>query len=95
MPDEAKALTVAPKTTLPSVVAAEDFLRGRPGGLTAVASSTAGRAGIIFMGLYLAGERKRLLRYALAGALAIEAFVLWRIWAQLEDAKVGGPQATE
>jgi hypothetical protein len=70
-------------TTLPSVVAAEDFLRGKPGGLMAVLSSTAGRAGIIFTGLYLAGERKRLLRYALAGALAIELFVLLRIKAQL------------
>ena len=72
-------------TTLPSVVAAEDFLRGKPGGLVSVVSSTAGRAGIIFAGLYLAGERKRLLRYALAGALAIELFVLWRISNQIEE----------
>lgn len=72
-------------TTLPSVVAAEDFLKGKPGGLMSVVSSTAGRAGIIFAGLYLAGERKRLLRYAVAGALAIELFVLWRIKNQLES----------
>lgn len=75
------------KTTLPSVVAAESFLRGEPGGLMAVVSSTAGRAGIIFMGLFLAGERKHTLKYALAGALAIETFVLLRIKAQLEEEK--------
>ena len=50
----------------------------------AVVSSTAGRAGIIFMGLFLAGERKHTLKYALAGALAIETFVLLRIKAQLD-----------
>lgn len=74
-------------TTLPSVVAAERFMRGEPGGLLAVISSTLGRAGIIFMGLFLAGERKHTFKYALAGALAIETFVLLRIKGQLEEAE--------
>lgn len=71
------------ETTLPSVVAAENFLRGKPGGFLAILSSALGRAGIIFAGLYLAGERKRLVRYALAGSFAIETFVLLRVRAQL------------
>lgn len=74
-------------TTLPSVVAAEKFVRGEPGGLMAVVSSTLGRAGIIFMGLFLAGERKHPFRYALAGAVAIETFVLLRIKNQLDEQK--------
>lgn len=70
-------------TTLPSVVAAERFVRGEPGGLLGVLGSTLGRAGIIFMGLYLVGERKHTFKYALAGAAAIEAFVLLRVKAQI------------
>ena len=59
----------------------------------AVVSSTAGRAGIIFMGLYLAGERVNTFKYALAGALAIETFVLLRIKAQLEKAEAAAREA--
>ena len=77
------------QTTLPSVVAAENFLQGRPGGLFSLLSSTFGRAGIIFAGLYLAGERKKLVRYSLASAAAIEAFVLLRVRAQLRARESG------
>jgi hypothetical protein len=85
-------------TTLPSVVAAERLVRGEPGGLMAVVSSTLGRAGIIFMGLFLAGERKHTFKYALAGAAAIEAFVLLRVKYQIdkqarEEAAAGSARA--
>jgi hypothetical protein len=61
---------------LPSSTAAADLIAGKPGGLTAVVTSTALRAGLIAAGLAIAGERKRLLKYSVFSALAIEAFVL-------------------
>ena len=64
--------------SLPSSSAAVSLLRGEPGGLTKVVLSTAARAVLVGIGLYCAGERARLVRYSVAGAMAIEAFVL--IW---------------
>jgi hypothetical protein len=61
---------------LPSSTAAADLLDGKPGGATAVVTSTALRAGLIAAGLAVAGERKHLLKYSVFAALAIEAFVL-------------------
>lgn len=72
------------QTTLPSVIAAEKFLKGEPGGVSGVVLSTVERAGLILIGLFLAGERKRLIRYSLAGALVIEAVVLARVKKQLK-----------
>jgi hypothetical protein len=64
---------------LPSVRAARRFLDGEPGGLVAVAVSTAGRALIIGAGAWAAGVRdvRRLVAAAVGGAVAIEVFVLW------------------
>lgn len=64
---------------LPSDAAASKLLSGQPGGLTDVVLWTSLRAGLIAVGLYAAGERHKLLVKSYAGALAIEAFVLW--WA--------------
>jgi hypothetical protein len=71
------------ETTLPSVASAEDFWNGNPGGLMGVIVSTALRAGLVGVGLAIAGERKNLVKYSLAGALAIEAFVLTSVKYQL------------
>jgi hypothetical protein len=71
-------------TTLPSVDAAERFVQGRPGGAIGLVTSTGLRAILIGVGLAFAGERKHLLKYSVAGALAIEAFVLASVAAQLK-----------
>lgn len=71
--------------SLPSSSAAADFLAGRDGGLLGVVASTAGRAALIGTGLYIAGERDRLVRNAIAGALAIEVFVLTWIATHQEE----------
>lgn len=61
---------------LPSQQAAADLLAGKPGAAFQVAGTMLGRALLIGAGLYIAGERKNLERNALAGAVAIEVFVL-------------------
>ena len=61
---------------LPSSTAASDLLDGKPGALMDVTVSVILRGGLIAAGLYLAGERKNLVKYSAAAALAIEAFVL-------------------
>ena len=70
-------------TTLPSVVAAEQFWKGEEGGAFNLVTSTALRALLIGVGLAVAGERKNLVKYSVAGALAIEAFVLTAVKIQL------------
>lgn len=62
--------------TLPSSTAAADFLDGKPGGLASVVTSTALRAGLIAVGLLVVGQRKGVVKGAIGGAIAIEAFVL-------------------
>jgi len=71
--------------TLPSVVAAEKFWRGEDGAVGAILFSMAERAAIIGAALYLAGERKRLLRYTLAATLGIEAVVLTSVKLQMAE----------
>ena len=66
-------------TTLPSQDAAERFVRGEQGSALGVAMTTALRASLIAGGLYAVGQRKGVMRSALAGATAIEVFVL--VWA--------------
>ena len=70
--------------TLPSVVAAQKFWRGESGALGSILWSMTERAAIIGAALYLAGERKRLLRYTLATTAAIEAVVLWQVKRQID-----------
>lgn len=71
--------------TLPSVTAAEAFWRGDDGALGRVLWSMAERAAIVGTALYLAGERKRVLRYTLAVTGAIEAVVLWQVKRQIDQ----------
>lgn len=71
-------------TSLPSVKSAEDFLLGKPGGLQKAVVSTLGRSLLIAVGMFAVGERKHLVRNALGGAVAIEAFVLWYVNQQLK-----------
>ena len=70
--------------TLPSIGAAEGWLRGQPGAGFAVVTSIALRAGLIAAGLAVLGERKKLVPYAIGGALAVELFVLTTVRRQLE-----------
>lgn len=61
---------------LPSAQAASDVVAGKPGGWAEVAGWTAVRAALVATGLYAVGERRHVVRNAVAGAVAIEAFVL-------------------
>lgn len=67
-------LGVAP--TLPSADAATAFWAGEPGAFWKILGSMAQRSLIIAPALYLAGERKHLLRYTLVTTAAIELVVL-------------------
>lgn len=73
--------------TLPSVTAAQTFIKGEPGGFAAVIMSTLGRAAIISTGLWVAGDRnpRRIAKNALFGALAIEVFVLGNVARQMRQ----------
>lgn len=68
-----------PEATLPSGDAALD---GNP---VEIAGTYITRAFIVGTGLYAAGERKHLIRNALAGTAAIEIMVL--LWAKMENSK--------
>lgn len=83
--------------TLPSSNAAADFIQGKPGALGHVVLSTGLRAVLISLGIYAAGERdtKRLAKYSVGAAVAIEAFVLWWVWKNIKDESAGGPSAFE
>ena len=62
---------------LPSMTAAVELVETPcVRALAKVIVSTGLRAGIITGGIYLAGERDRHWRYGIAGAVAVEAFVL-------------------
>lgn len=62
--------------SLPSSNAAADLLQGKAGGFGRVVFWTGVRAALVGLGLAAVGERKHLVRNAIAGALAIEVFVL-------------------
>lgn len=67
---------------MPSYEAACDLYRGDPEGIWKVGLSWASRAVVIGVALRLAGEKdtKTLTKYALAGSLGVEAFVLGWVW---------------
>jgi|HubBroStandDraft_2_1064218.scaffolds.fasta_scaffold26404_2 hypothetical protein len=66
---------------LPSGSSAAALLGGDVSALPAVVGSTIARAVLVGSGLIVAGERMHVVRNAVAGALAIEAFVLgWAAW---------------
>lgn len=60
----------------PSGVAALRLVQGEPGGLTSSIDWTLRRSTLLLAGMYLAGERERLLKKALVGSLAVEAVVI-------------------
>jgi hypothetical protein len=69
--------------SVPSSEAAYRLVEGDVGALGAVAGTMVLRAGLVGAGLYVAGERdpKTLAKYAAAGSVAIEAFVLaWALY---------------
>jgi hypothetical protein len=61
---------------LPSGRSAIDLVDGKPGAFWQTCAHTVGRAGLIGLGLYAAGDRERVWLHALGGSLAIETFVL-------------------
>lgn len=72
---------------LPSGTSAYKLMSGDPGGLLGVVGHTLGRSVLVGTGMAVAGERKHLVRNAVAGALGIEAFVLmWAAWKVRDDA---------
>lgn len=64
---------------VPSYEAACAWHLRQPGAATRVGLSFVSRTALVAAALYVAGERKNLLRYSLVTSGAIEAFVLW--WA--------------
>jgi len=75
--------------TFPPTDAARRMLDGELGGLVESAAWTLGRAGLIAAGMHLAGERGDLWRQAVAGSLAVEAFVVgWAAFAPPEVQRI-------
>jgi hypothetical protein len=71
---------------LPSADAARKLVRGESGALVPVIFTTTCRAALIGAGLYAIGQRSHLVKGALAGAVAVEIFVL--AWIAAEEAGV-------
>lgn len=71
-----------PCPRLPSSNTAYRFWAGDPKAVPLVFRDWIARAAIIGTGLYIAGAREHLLKYSLAGAAAIEVFVLVWVGAQ-------------
>jgi hypothetical protein len=66
----------------PSYRAACELYLSEPGAGKKVGLSFVSRTALIGAALYLAGERKNLLRYSLVTSGAVEAFVLWWTWSR-------------
>lgn len=71
-------MTIAAATNaeLPSSSSAKDLINGKPAAIFPVIGWTLLRGTLIGAGLALAGQRKGVLRGAVAGTLMIEAWVL-------------------
>lgn len=77
----AEAITPPAPPALPSGTSAYRLVTGDPGGLAGVIGHTLGRSILVGTGMAVAGERRHLVRNAVAGALGIEAFVfMWACW---------------
>ncbi len=90
-PEDGPLLDVSNKptpscATLPSSSAVADLLDRKPGAWQDVALSTGLRAGLIGIGLAVAGEREALIKKSLFAAVAIEAFVIWYVATHREKA---------
>lgn len=70
---------------VPSHSSARDLVAGVPGAAERVGLHFVQRSALLAGALLIAGERRRVVRYALAGSAAIEAFVLWWAWRHRED----------
>ena len=82
-----ETLTCPACPALPSGTSAYRLMSGDPSGLVGVVGHTVGRSVLVGVGMAVAGERKHLVRNAVAGALGIEAFVLvWAAWKAHQDA---------
>lgn len=68
---------------LPSATAARDLVAGDLNALPRVIGWTLMRAVLIGAGVALAGERKHVVRYAVAGAAFVEVWIL--CWAKLTE----------
>jgi hypothetical protein len=76
---------------LPSGSSAVAVVSGDWSALPLAVAHTVLRAGLVGAGLLVAGERTHVIRNAIAGSLAIEAFVLgWAAWKLKTGDKVGG-----
>lgn len=72
--------------SLPSGESASDFVEGKPGSLIRLTGHLLGRAALMGVGLYVVGVRgKDLVTYSIAGATAIEVFVLGYAWAKRDE----------
>jgi hypothetical protein len=69
-------VTVGDSAPLPSAESAAALVRGEDGSITHVLRDVALRGVLVGVGMAIFGERKHLIRNALAGSLAIEGFVL-------------------
>lgn len=71
---------------LPSGQAAYNLVSGDWGAFLPVVGTTVMRSSLIGIGMALAGERKHLVRNAVAGGLAVEVFVLaWAAYKRSES----------
>lgn len=71
--------------SLPSGESASDFVEGKDGATVRLIGHLLGRAVLLGVGLAVAGARdKDLVKYSLAGAAAIELFVLGYAWINKE-----------
>ncbi|MFZ1005932.1 MAG: hypothetical protein WAN65_03790 [Candidatus Sulfotelmatobacter sp.] len=76
-----ETLTAPRCAALPSGQAVFNLVSGDWTALPAVVGTAAARAVLVGTGMALAGEREHLVRNALGGALAIEAFVFaWALY---------------
>lgn len=69
-----------PAGSPPSTYAAYAAVTGEPGGWTRAAGTMLLRSSIIGAGLYLSGQRQRVLRSALFSSAAVEVAVLLYAW---------------
>jgi hypothetical protein len=77
---------------LPSASSALAFVQGQPGSFLPVVGHTLARAGLIGVGLALAGQKEHLVRSAIMGSLSIEAFVLFWANYQVNQMRQGAAQ---
>ncbi len=66
--------------SLPSSETAYQVVRGEGMGFVKLVRDLTVRAGLIGVGMFVAGEREHLIRNSLAGSAGIEVFVLGWVW---------------